>query len=234
MSTLENINTDKKQKTKESLSSPALALAPEPNANDDDNFENLKKKADILFEEQKYTEALQAYTEILSSHPKNKEIHRIYSNRSATYISLENYNEALEDAIKCTSLNPDWPNAWARLGKALVCLERFQDAITVYRKANELHTNHENYNKHIDGILSKLQENLQEGLPKEIQESNMVDVFSSIIKNPLILEAIMNPAIQQKVFAMRSNPMEALNDPDILGVMINMMSVLKNKNKKNN
>jgi len=42
-----------------------------------------------------------------------------YSNRSAAYRRLKNYELALEDAEKCCELKPDWAKGFARKGFAL-------------------------------------------------------------------------------------------------------------------
>lgn len=47
------------------------------------------------------------------------EDHVLYSNRSAAYASLKNYDKALEDANKTTEIKPDWAKGWGRKGVAL-------------------------------------------------------------------------------------------------------------------
>jgi stress-induced-phosphoprotein 1 len=45
--------------------------------------------------------------------------HVLYSNRSGSYASLKDFNNALKDAEKTTELKPDWPKGWTRKAVAL-------------------------------------------------------------------------------------------------------------------
>lgn len=49
--------------------------------------------------------AAQLYTEALALDPAN---HVLYSNRSAAYVRLGKYTQALQDAAKARELNPRW------------------------------------------------------------------------------------------------------------------------------
>lgn len=43
----------------------------------------------------------------------------LYSNRSACYASLRDFENAQKDAEKTTEIKPDWSKGWARKGAAL-------------------------------------------------------------------------------------------------------------------
>jgi stress-induced-phosphoprotein 1 len=45
--------------------------------------------------------------------------HVLYSNRSASYASLRDFDKALVDANKCVELNPGWSKGYGRKGAAL-------------------------------------------------------------------------------------------------------------------
>jgi stress-induced-phosphoprotein 1 len=45
--------------------------------------------------------------------------HVLYSNRSACYASLKEFNKALEDANVCVRLSPQWSKGYGRKGAAL-------------------------------------------------------------------------------------------------------------------
>ena len=55
--------------------------------------------------------------------------HVFYSNRSAAYAGLQNFDAALADAEKTTEIKPDWSKGYSRKGAALYGLRRFDDAI---------------------------------------------------------------------------------------------------------
>lgn len=50
--------------------------------------------------------AVALYTEAIALDPQN---HILYSNRSAAHVKLQQYQKALQDAIKARDLNPKWP-----------------------------------------------------------------------------------------------------------------------------
>lgn len=57
----------------------------------------------------------------------------LFSNRSAAYAALRRFEEALQDALQCIKLKPDWPKGYARQGHALFHLERWSEAKDAYR-----------------------------------------------------------------------------------------------------
>lgn len=63
----------------------------------------------------------------------------VYSNRSAAYLKIKKYDEALSDATKCVEIDPSWGKGHARKGDALMALKRYTDAYITFNaglKAN--------------------------------------------------------------------------------------------------
>jgi len=56
--------------------------------------------------------AIVLYNEALGVDPQNC---ILYSNRSAAYMKIQQYDKALDDAIKARLLNPKWPKVRKRL-----------------------------------------------------------------------------------------------------------------------
>ena len=190
-----------------------------------------KEQANNYFKEGNYYAALDIYNELLDEDVDN---HLLLSNRSATYIKLCNYEKALDDAVRCTKLKPEWDKAWGRLGAALYGTEKYDDALVAYNKANELEPN-EIYQKMIDEIKSRFSDMkskiVNDTLPEDIKNSNMGNMFSSmfdtVIENPKIMEKLVNPDFQSKVLSMQSNPFGALKDQEVMSIMIEMMKGMK-------
>lgn len=64
-----------------------------------------KNKGNDAFSKKNYDEAVKHFTDAINLDPNN---HVLYSNRSASYSSLNKYNEALKDAEKTIELKSDW------------------------------------------------------------------------------------------------------------------------------
>ncbi|XP_075755027.1 tetratricopeptide repeat protein 28 isoform X4 [Pelodiscus sinensis] len=73
--------------------------------------------------------AIMLYNEALEVDPQNC---ILYSNRSAAYMKIKQYDKALDDAIKARLLNPKWPKAYFRQGVALQYLGRHADALAAF------------------------------------------------------------------------------------------------------
>ncbi|XP_059569295.1 tetratricopeptide repeat protein 28 isoform X3 [Alligator mississippiensis] len=73
--------------------------------------------------------AIMLYNEALGVDPQNC---ILYSNRSAAYMKIQQYDKALDDAIKARLLNPKWPKAYFRQGVALQYLGRHADALAAF------------------------------------------------------------------------------------------------------
>ncbi|XP_038619156.1 tetratricopeptide repeat protein 28 [Tachyglossus aculeatus] len=73
--------------------------------------------------------AIVLYDEALGVDPQNC---ILYSNRSAAYMKTQQYDKALDDAIKARLLNPKWPKAYFRQGVALQYLGRHADALAAF------------------------------------------------------------------------------------------------------
>ena len=102
-----------------------------------DNYFN---KGIELGKEGKSEEALDYFNKAIKTYPNDS---RFYSNRSLTFIFLSKFNEALEDAEKSISLNPEKVFAYYYKGKALEGLKRNKEALDAYKLGLEKDKNNE-------------------------------------------------------------------------------------------
>ena len=84
-----------------------------------------KEKGNEFYKKKKYNEAIEAYTEGLSIDPTN---HVLYSNRSACYHALQQFDACLKDAEICRHLVPTWVKGCFRLATARFALGLYEDA----------------------------------------------------------------------------------------------------------
>eukprot|EP00335_Anophryoides_haemophila_P000124 CAMPEP_0204821160 /NCGR_PEP_ID=MMETSP1018-20131115/4130_1 /ASSEMBLY_ACC=CAM_ASM_000518 /TAXON_ID=46462 /ORGANISM="Anophryoides haemophila, Strain AH6" /LENGTH=101 /DNA_ID=CAMNT_0051921483 /DNA_START=17 /DNA_END=322 /DNA_ORIENTATION=+ len=89
-------------------------------------FKNL---GNVAFREKRFEEAVENYSQAISHAPND---HILYSNRSGSYASLEDFENALKDASKAIEIKPDYVRGYVRKGLAEVSLSKFDDALETY------------------------------------------------------------------------------------------------------
>ena len=82
-----------------------------------------------------YADAVKHFTDAIGVDAAN---HVFYSNRSAAYAALNDYDAALTDADKTVAIKPDWVKGYSRKGAALYGLKRYDDACDAYNKGLEI------------------------------------------------------------------------------------------------
>ena len=99
-----------------------------------------KELGNEAYKEKNLDEAVLQYTrglERCQGTAQTEERSKLLANRSAAHAKLGNYEAALADAEEAARLQPDWPKAWARKGKALTCLQRHKLAASSYARGLE-------------------------------------------------------------------------------------------------
>jgi len=66
-----------------------------------------------------------------------------FSNRSASYMGENKFNEALSDADQCIQLMPNWVKGYYRKGAALMALQRCDEAARAFKKGLEFEPNND-------------------------------------------------------------------------------------------
>jgi len=100
-----------------------------------DDWTQAKAKGNQAYQAGNHQQAIKHFsTAIQLETPKNegKQLHILYSNRSAAELSLSLAHEALADAKKCTELEPMFAKGWSRVGAALYRLGRYPEAMAAY------------------------------------------------------------------------------------------------------
>lgn len=97
--------------------------------------DNIKKKANDEFKSANYMEAIFLYTQAIELNPTNA---IYYSNRSISYIKVENNGLALIDANKAIELDPKYVKGYYRKGTAYFMLGKYKEARKAYSAALKL------------------------------------------------------------------------------------------------
>lgn len=196
----------------------------------------LKNTADNFIKEGKYTNAILLYNELLISDSEN---YKLLGNRSVAYFKLEQYDNALKDAIKCTKLKPNWGKAWGRVGGMYYGLNDYTNSLDAYKKAYELDPL-KIYEKMIINNKSKLNNN--DLLLTEI-ENNILNIFdldnldvgdmmgvmfTKLTSKSNILNKLSNIDFQNKLNLINEDPSSILNDTEVINIFTDLFSTMKN------
>ena len=120
---------------------------------------SLKELGNACVKSGDYAKALQLFSKAIEMGPAADELHVYYSNRSLAALSLKKFVMATEDAIKCTTLKPDWSKGFSRLGAAYFYNGQFNKAIAAYESGLKIDPANE-------GLLSGLEAAKGAGKPK--------------------------------------------------------------------
>jgi len=102
-------------------------------------IESVKNKANEIFKQKKYEEAIEEYTKVLEFDVDNKKFNSlILANRALCYQKLKKYTEALRDSNQSIKLNPYYARGYVKRGNVYMELKMFDDAKADFQKAKEL------------------------------------------------------------------------------------------------
>jgi stress-induced-phosphoprotein 1 len=103
-----------------------------------DRVNEEKEKGNDALKKKNYEKAIHHYTtalDLLGNIENQNEVDYIlYSNRSAVRLIVHDYNGALEDALKCTALKPNWAKGYLRVVNAYLCLHDYTKAKEALKK----------------------------------------------------------------------------------------------------
>ncbi|GBG31337.1 Kelch domain-containing protein 1 [Hondaea fermentalgiana] len=98
---------------------------------------------------------------------------RLFGNRSAVRLALDDPQGALQDALAAVRLDSQWGKAYYREAMALIALERYQEAVAPLQSAVELASSE----KERDGMLRASHELQRDHLAQGPDAENLTPVF---------------------------------------------------------
>ena len=106
------------------------------------NIESIKEKANNIFKQNKYEEALKEYTEILKFDPNNRKFNSIIlANRASCYQKLNKNLDALKDLNLSLKINPNYNRGYIKRGNVFLQLNKYKEAIEDFFKAKNTEAN---------------------------------------------------------------------------------------------
>ncbi|KAM3277372.1 hypothetical protein ACQJBY_045317 [Aegilops geniculata] len=92
----------------------------------------LKSRGRAAFAKEDYHAALYFFGRVIEIDPSDP---TMFSNRSACWLQMREWERALSDAQYCRKLQPDWCKGWFREGTALTFMENYQGAADAFQEA---------------------------------------------------------------------------------------------------
>lgn len=192
----------------EGLSMGADVL-PKPTEAEIRQANTLKEEGNALMKSAQYNAAVAKYNEAI----KLNRDPAYFCNRAAAYCRLEQYDLAIQDCRTALSIDPKYSKAYGRMGLALSCQNRYEQAVEAYKKAVELDPNQETYKYNLklaEDKLKELHDSLRQNPQANMFGSSQMPDMSALLNNP----AMVNMATQ------------LMSDPNIQNLMSQMMSGL--------
>jgi stress-induced-phosphoprotein 1 len=186
--------------------------------------EEYKEKGNVEFRNKNYAAAIPHFTAGLELDPKN---HILYSNRSACYASLQQWNEALGDANKCIELSPPgWGKGYARLGAALHGAKKYDEALKAYQKGLEADPTNDTLKERIQEVETDMKGGARANDP--FGSIFGPDTFAKVQLNPKLAPYLLQPDYVQTLKLLIENPSMVqgfMQDPRISTTVIELLGI---------
>lgn len=177
-----------------------------------------KEEGNELFKQDKFPEAVAAYTESIKRDPSE---HTAYSNRAAAYLKLGAYNDALKDAEKCLEIKPDFVKGHVRKGHAYFWTKQYNRALQAYDAGLKIDPNSTDCKEGRMRTMMKIQE-MASGLSGDGDEA-----AKRAMADPEIAAIMQDSYMQLVLQEMQRDPkrmQEYMRDPAIAGKINKLVS----------
>eukprot|EP01083_Nonionella_stella_P012860 36305_1 len=174
-----------------------------------------KKRGNTHFSKQEFSEAVSEFSDAIKLDPSQ---HVFYSNRSACYVELGKFDDALNDAEKCIEIKSDWPKGYSRKGCALFKLDRFAEAKKAYETGLE-------FDKDNAALKNGLSDTEQAMTQSKNPFAKMFgpNMWTALATHPQTAPLMNDPSFVQKARMLQQNPQQAMqfmqSDPQMMLIM---------------
>lgn len=173
----------------------------------------LKAEGNKMLAAKQYSEAIENYTKAIELDDKD---HTFFGNRSMAYLYNGEPEKAVADADKCIEIKGDWAKGYIKKAQAFQKMGDFDNAT-----------------KAVEAGLAVLpdESSLQDCL-KEVERASMApppggglgglfgpEMLTKLAGHPKFGPKLADPAFQQKLAMMQSNPNAMLQDPEMMEVL---------------
>lgn len=193
---------------------------------------DLKAKGNAAFAAKDYQGAIQNYNDAIAAATSAEDnVHVLYSNRSACYAGLRDWNKALEDAEACINANPSFAKGYGRKGAALHGARRLEEAVDAYDAGLKIAPEDAGLKKGLADVRRAVENEAVNGPGPEASLGQMFNdpqLFAKLSANPKTAGLLSDPAFMAKLKSIQANPKEAgmaFQDPRMIQVMGVLMGI---------
>ncbi|RDL42526.1 putative stress-induced protein STI1 [Venustampulla echinocandica] len=193
--------------------------------------DELKALGNKAIAEKNFDEAVAKFTEAIAIEPEN---HILYSNRSAAYASKRDYENALKDAEKVTTIKPDWAKGWGRKGAAQHGLGDLVGAHDAYEEGLKLDPNNAQNKSGLAAVNRAIDaEAKADGVTGDPSGGlggmfNDPQLIQKLAANPKTSKLLADPSFMAKLQQVKNNPGDSqamFSDPRMIQVLGVLMGV---------
>jgi len=186
------------------------------------SVEELKQLGNKAFSAGDHPTAIKHFSEAIGLDANN---HVLYSNRSAAYASLKEYQKALEDAEKCVSIKSDWSKGYGRKGAALFGLRKYREAEKAYKDGLAIDPTNEQLQKGYNDTREAASAEGFGGIAQVFADPKMLE---KIAANPKLMPFLAQPDYVDKIKQIQANPQaleKYISDQRILQTMMVLLNL---------
>ncbi|KAA8913365.1 hypothetical protein FN846DRAFT_129280 [Sphaerosporella brunnea] len=191
--------------------------------------DKLKAEGNAAFAAKDFHKAVECFTQAIDIDPNN---HVLYSNRSASYASLKDFDGALKDASKTTELKPDWGKGWSRKGAALHGMGDLVGALDAYEHALQVEPGNVQAKAGLAAVNDAIRrEAEQDGQQPDLGLGQMFNdpaLIQKLASNPRTSALLADQEFMAKLQRVKQNPnaiQEELRDPRMMQVIAVLLGI---------
>lgn len=174
--------------------------------------ETYKAEGNAAFSAKRFDAAVELFTKAIEASETPN--HVLYSNRSASYASLRQFDKALEDANECVKINPSWAKGWNRKGAALFGQGDLVGAKDAYETAIEKEPSNAMAISGLKSVNEAIErEAAADGTTPDMGMGSMFtdpQVLAKLASNPKTSEFMKDPNFLTQLQEVGKNPMAAI------------------------
>ncbi|KAK9462904.1 uncharacterized protein V1516DRAFT_671442 [Lipomyces oligophaga] len=187
-----------------------------------------KAKGNAFFSAKQYDQAIDAFTKAIELSPTPN--HILYSNRSGSYASKRDFDNALKDAEDCIKINPSWAKGYTRKATALHGQGDLVGAHDAYEEALKIDPANSQAKSGLEAVQKSLQaEAAEDGTTPDLGINQMFDdstMWAKLAGNPKTSPFLADSAFVAKLKRLQKNPQAMATEMGSDPRMMTVISVL--------